>query len=284
LVNGNVYQRKGFELVLTGTPVATSNFKWNVTVNLSNNHRYLKKIYGGQNNLGFLKVGDRTDRIYSYVYQTDGHGNIVYGANGLPVWNPFKRYIGNSDPNLIYGLQNTLSYKNVTLSFSVDGRIGGLMYSTTNQKMWWGGTSPGEVNQYRDQANAGKATYVGKGVVVTSGSVQYDANGKITSDTRKFAKNNTPVNYIEFMTTTSNAMNENYFYYSQTFLRLRQLSLTYRLPSRMLGKVIQAASVSFIGENLLLFSKIPNVDPDPGVDNLQTPSTRNIGIRLNIQF
>lgn len=284
LVNGNVYQRKGLELVLTGMPVTTSNFKWNVTVNLNNNHRYLKNIYGGQNNLGFLKVGDRTDRIYTSVYETDGHGNIVYGANGFPIRNPFKRYIGNSDPNLIYGIQNMLSYKNITLSFSIDGRIGGLMYSTTNYKMWWGGTSPGEVNQFRDDANAGKATYVGKGVVVTSGSVQYDANGNITSDTREFAPNTTPVSYISFMETTANTMNENYFYYSQTFLRLRQISLTYKLPALLLGKSIQAASVSFIGENLLLFSKIPNVDPDPGVDNLQSPSTRNIGIRLNIQF
>lgn len=284
LVNGNVYQRKGFELVLTGTPVTSQNFKWNITVNMSNSHRYLKKIYGDQKNLGFLKVGDRTDRIYNWVYETDGHGHIVYGSNGMPVWNPFEQYIGNSDPNMIYGIQNTLSYKHFTLNFSIDGRIGGLMYSTTNYKMWWGGTSPGEVNHYRDEANAGKATYVGKGVVVTSGSVQYDANGNITSDTRKFAPNTTPVNYISFMETTANAMNENYFYYSQTFLRLQQLSLTYQLPPRLLGKSIQTASVSLIGENLLLFSKIPNVDPGPGKDNLQTPSTRNIGVRINIQF
>ncbi len=50
----------------------------------------------------------------------------------------------------------TSAIKNFSLSLLFDGRIGGMMYSTTNQKMWWGGIAPGTVNQFRDDANAGK--------------------------------------------------------------------------------------------------------------------------------
>lgn len=285
MVNGNVYLRKGLEFVLTGTPVKTTNVQWNIGVNLSQNKIYLKEIYGGADMLNYVKVGERMDQLYDWKYETDGKGNIVYGSNGLPEWDNFKRFLGYSDPDWVYGIQNAVAYKDISLSLSVDGRLGGTMYSTTNQKMWWGGTHPGTVNQYRDDANAGKATYIGPGVVVTSGEVQYDGDGNITSDNRKFAPNTTPVNYIGFMQSTSNNPYENYSYFDQSFLKLRELSISYQIPQRLIGKsFIKDASVSLIGSNLLLFSKIKNVDPDSGVDEQQTPLTRQVGFNINLKF
>lgn len=285
LVNGNVYQRKGLEVVLSGAPIRNNDWKWDVTLNLGIHHRYLKEIYGGAETLNNLRVGDRVDRIFASVYQTDPQGGIVYGSNGFPVDDTFRRFIGNQDPALNYGLENSFSYKNFSFKFLVDGRIGGMMYSTTNQKMWWGGTNPGTVNQYRIDANAGKSTFVGDGVVVTGGQVTYDTNGKIISDTRTFAPNTKAVNYIDYMTNTSNGAYNNYNYFSQTFLKLREVTFTWDVPSKWLGKSrIKGLTLSAVGRNLLLFSKVPNVDPDPAVDNLQTPSTRTIGFNANIKF
>ncbi len=285
LANGNVYQRKGVELVLTGSPVRSKAFNWDVAINLSQYRRYLKEIYGNAETLNYLKVGDRTDKIYAGVYQQDPNGNIIYGSNGFPLNDVFSRFIGNRDPNWTYGMENIFTYKNFSFRFLVDGRIGGMMYSTTNQKMWWGGTNTGTVNQFRDDANEGKATYVGKGVVVTGGEVTYDANGNITKDTRTFAPNTKAVNYIDYMTNTSNGANNNYNYFSQTFLKLREVTLTWQLPGQWLNRsFIKGANVSFVGRNLLLFSKMPNVDPDPASDDLQTPSTRSMGINFNIKF
>ena len=167
---------------------------------------------------------------------------------------------------------------------AVDGRLGGLIYSTTNQKMWWGGTAPGTVNQYRDDANAGKSTYVGPGVVVESGKVDYDAHGNIISDTRKYAPNTKAVNYIGFMQTTSGAMLNNYFYYKGTYLKMRELALTYTVPAKLIKGVFNSASISFIGNNLFILAKMPNVDPDAESDNLQTPSMRSMGVNINIKF
>jgi TonB-linked SusC/RagA family outer membrane protein len=285
LKNGNVYQRRGIEIVATANPIRKANFRWDVTLNLSTYRRYLKEISGTVSRVNSLKEGDRTDRIFADVYQADHSGNVVYNANGFPLNDNFKRFVGNADPDWIYGIENSFSYKNFSLRFLVDGRLGGMIYSTTNQKMWWGGTSPGTVNQFRDDANAGKSTYVGKGVVVTGGAVAYDANGDVTTDTRTFAPNTTAVDYVSYMKTTSNGANNNYNYFSQTFLKLREVTLTWRVPAKWIkGSFFRSAEVAAVGRNLLLFSKMPNVDPDAGVDNLQTPSTRSMGFNVNLKF
>ncbi|MES2061206.1 MAG: SusC/RagA family TonB-linked outer membrane protein [Bacteroidota bacterium] len=284
-VNALEYSRKGFEFVLSGSPVRSKDFKWDVAANFSTFKRILTKTYNDQEYFGNLKAGDRADKLFASVYQKDPQGNVIYGSNGFPVDDPYPRAIGNSDPNWTYGLENTFTYHAFSLRFLVDGRIGGMLYSTTNQKMWWGGTNPGTLNQYRIDANDGKATFVGKGVVVTSGSATYDVNGNITSDTRVFAPNTKAVNYIDYMTTTSNGAYNNYNYFSQTFLKLREVTLTWQVPSKMFNKTfIKGITLSAVGRNLLLFSKIPNIDPDPGVDNLQTPSTRTIGFNANFKF
>lgn len=285
LQNANVYRRQGIELVIMGTPVRSKDLRWDVTLNLSTYHRYITEITGGATTYHHLKVGDRTDKIFTDVYQTDPRGNVIYASNGEPLADPYQRLIGNQDPDWIYGLENRFAYKGFFLSFLVDGRIGGLMYSTTNQKMWWGGTGPGTVNHYRDEANAGQASYVGKGVIVTGGEASYDADGNIIKDNRTFAPNTKGVSYIDYMQTTSNNTNVNYNYYSQTFLKLREVTIGWNLPSGVLkGTFFRSANVSLVGRNLLLFSKVPNVDPDPGFDNLQTPSTRSMGVNLNFKF
>lgn len=285
LVNGHRFQRKGLEFVLGATVVKSTDFQWGVNANFSKYRRYLKEIYGGGETLNFLRVGDRTDKIFTSVYQRNAEGKVVYGSNGFPLNDTFSRFIGNQDPDWTYGIENTFNYKDFSLKFLVDGRIGGMMYSTTNQKMWWGGTNPGTLNQYRVDANANLSTFIGDGVVVTSGQVSYDANGNITSDTRVFAPNTKGVNYIDYMTNTSNGAYNNYNYFSQTFLKLREVTLGWTMPSKMLGKsFIKGVDLSLVGRNLLLFSKMPNVDPDPAVDNLQTPSTRSFGFNANLKF
>jgi hypothetical protein len=210
-------------------------------------------------------------------------GNLVMQSNGFPMDDPFVRNLGTSDADYVFGIQNAFTFKNFTLNISVDGRVGGVMYSTTNQKMWWGGTHPGTVNQYRDDANNGLATYVAKGVVIVEGSAEYDDQGNILSDSRIYAPNTTPVNYISWNVNTSNAFLNHY--YDQTFVKLREVTLTYNLPESFLSKTfINKASISFVGRNLALWAKIPEVDPDGGEDNLQTPSTRNIGFNVNFTF
>ena len=63
LVNGDKINRKGVELVVTGTPVKTKNIKWDVTANYSTVHSYVKEYYAGDSIRNGIKVGERTDVI-----------------------------------------------------------------------------------------------------------------------------------------------------------------------------------------------------------------------------
>lgn len=285
LINGDEFVRKGFEIVLQGKPVRNENFEWSTTINLSHYRKYLNKLSNNRTMTDKnIKQGERIDGIYINQYQKDGNGNVIY-QDGYPVADPYKRFIGYSDPDWVFGFTNTFNYKNFALSFTLDGRIGGVMFSRTNQKMWWGGVDLGTVNQYRDDANAGNNTYIANGVKVVSGEVSFDSHGNILSDTRVYAPNDEKVNYISYMQTTSNNSAKNYHYYKQDFIKLRDLTLTYTLPTKVIEKTpFSAFSVSFVGTNLWLSSKIKNVDPDSGVDALQTPSMRSIGFNLNAKF
>ncbi|WP_335966504.1 SusC/RagA family TonB-linked outer membrane protein [Galbibacter sp. PAP.153] len=285
LLNGDVFKRKGIEFTLDASPIKNENFQWNAQINLSQYRRYQEEIYGNKEQTeGFIRVGDRTDRIYANVYQTNENGELIL-ENGFPVSDPYQRYIGYNEPDWTYGITNNISYKNFNLSFLFDGRINGLMYSTTNQKMWWGGTAPGTVNQFRDDANNGESTFIAPGVKVIGGSVEYDVNGNIVNDTREYAPNDVAVNYINYMQTTSNNQNKNYHYYKETFIKLREVTLTYTFGKAIIDKMpLSSLSLSFVGRNLWLSSDIPNVDPDSGKDNLQAPSTRSIGFNINAKF
>ena len=283
LENGGEFIRKGIEITLTATPVKSGAFTWDAVVNWSQFRRYLESVYGGANKLNNIPVGTRYDQIYGFSYMYTPGGRLVLQENGFPQNDPYNRKLGYGDPDFIFGFLNTFTYKNFSLSVSADGRIGGKMYSTTNQKMWWGGTHPGTVNEHRDAANEGEATYVADGVVVVEGDVEYDSDGNIISDTRVYAPNTTAVNYISWNINTSNAFLNHY--YDASFVKLREITLTYNFPSALLsGTFLKRASVSFVGRNLFLWSDMPEVDPDAGGDNLQTPSTRNVGFNLNFTF
>jgi hypothetical protein len=65
---------------------------------------------------------------------------------------------------------------------------------------------------------------------------------------------------------------------------MRELVFTYQLPAKWTKGVFNNASISFIGNNLFIFAKLPNVDPDAERDELQTPSMRSVGVNINLKF
>lgn len=285
LVNGNEYKRRGVEVILNARPVALSTFKWDVMLNWSRHRRELTEVYGDTDELNNVNVGERADAYYTSVWLRSPNGDIIYGDNGFPLVDPFQRRVGYTDPDGVFGVSNSFSYKNFSLNVLVDGRYGGSFYSTTNSKMWWGGTHPGTVNQFRDDANAGEATYIGEGVVITEGEVEYDSDGDIVSDTRSFAPNTNAVNYIAWTKDFYDGWAAEPGIFKETFVKLREVTFTYLLPGSVLDNIFfNQASVSFVGRNLFLLSDVPNVDPDQGEDNLQSPSARSFGFNINLTF
>lgn len=285
-LNADEFNRKGIEVVLSGNPVRTKNFRWDVTLNYSQLRRTVKSYYGGEDIRDGVKVGQRSDVYRTWGWERSPDGQIVYGSNGFPQYVNKVINLGYYNPDWEFGALNSLSYKSFTLSFSFDGRIGGLLYNGVEQKLYEGGMHPGTANSYRDDSYAGNATYVGNGVVVTSGTVEYDVQGNIVSDTRKFEKNTKAVKYIDwvFATYVNGIPDANL--YKRTFVKLREVIITYNVPATKLTKSpFKGISVSLTGRNLALWSAAPYMDPD-GYDGttLADPSYRNIGVNVNLKF
>ncbi len=285
-VNGGSYNRKGVEIVLRGTPVQTKYFKWETIVNWDKVHAYRKSYYGGALIQNGIKVGDRMDKYFSTAWQTSPDGQVVYNSNGSPIQTPYNVDLGNTDPDWSFGFTNNLSYKNFSLSVSFDGRIGGILFDGVEAQMYDGGNHPATANSYRDDAYAGKNTYFPAGVNVTSGSVTYDPlDGHITGDTRAFTSNTVKVNYIDWVRNYYRAVQSTEIY-SRTFVKLREVLLTYSLDPKLVSKTpFKSASISLTGRNLFLWTKVPFMDPD-GYSSfaIAEPTYRNIGINLNIKF
>jgi TonB-linked SusC/RagA family outer membrane protein len=285
LINANKYKREGWEVVLNLAPVKIPNsFSWDMSVNWSRHRRYLLELPEGQADLYGVKVGGRMDLYRGWVFNKSKEGKIIY-EGGLPTWDPYIKKLGYQDPDWTWGFSNTLRYKFVKLGILLDGRYKGLIWSQTIRKMYWGGSHPGTVSKFRDDQIAGKATYVGDGVTVTGGEVIYDAQGNIASDTRTYDANTTPVYWSDWCQFYYHDVSDEAVTFDASFIKLRELTLTFDIPSKWVSKMkVERASVSFIGRNIWMWSVIKYVDPDTGVDDLQTPSSRNLGFNINLIF
>lgn len=284
-VNGDRYRRRGIEVVVSGTPVQTENFKWSTTLNYSRLRNTVLEYQGGEEIRGGVKVGQRMDIYRGWAWQKSPDGQIVH-ENGIPQYINQQVNLGYMLPNWEFGFLNNFQYKNFGISFAFDGRIGGKTNNAIEAKMYEGGMHPNTANSYRDDAYRGEKTYLAGGVTQTGGDVTYDAQGNITGDSRTFVPNTTKVNYVDWVFATyTNGIDESTLY-DRTFVKLRELTLSYQIPSNLLTKTpFKTASFSLVGRNLLLWSKVPYMDPD-GYSDLQLaePTVRNIGFNVNLKF
>jgi len=284
--------RKGVEITLKGTPVKTNNLTWDLAFNWTKYARYYTKLDDDFSaDKPWVKVGERADHYVILNFQRDPDGNIIY-SNGLPVYSSYYSLAGYSDPDWIWGLSSSLNYKHFTLNVSVDGRVGGLAQTVTEMYMWNSGNHPNSVTEERYlDATEGGAHYVGDGVVVTSGSATYDTYGNITSDTRTYGPNEVAVTYENYIKrihkgTAWGGVPSIYDLYSTTFFKLREVSLTYDLPSNIYGLIgAKGGSVSAIGQNVFLWAKdFKYSDPDGGSENFSDPSQRYLGLNIKVIF
>lgn len=287
LINtAETYARRGVELTVSGDIIRNKTIKWSSMVNYSYQHRYyvdIDPIYSKKDQ--WTQPGKRLD----YYAQTekalrDPQGNIIHSADGNVWLSEYNQLYGYRDPNFTFGVVNNLSYHNWTLNISVDGRVGGLMDNYIYGKMFDTGSAPETDTQYRYDEVVNNAKYIGKGVKVISGSASYDTDGNIIEDTRQYAPNDIPVSYQEYMRLWGNSWEGRI--HDQTFVKLRELSITYNFPTRLIHKkVIKNASVSLTGQNLFLWTKdFKYSDPDVGSEDMNAPSQRMIGINIKLGF
>lgn len=294
LVNGIKTQKKGWEVAVTGTPIKNVNgFTWDVLANWSTYQERLTEIYPGVESLNtFLKVGDRMDKFYGRAFVRTPEGEIINDASGRPVYSPVSQFLGYMNPDFVFGINNKVNYKNVSLSFQFDGRIGGVISNYVQRQTFRGGrniaTVQGEMGDARYQDYLGVKSWVGEGVqIANSGVLNFDANGQVTNYAELTYTPNTTTQYLQdWVSRYYNSDEGNLM--SRSFGMLREVVVGYALPQTWFGNKVQNVNVSLVGRNLLYFAEKKDIDLNQyiggGSSSVQTPSTRRYGINLNFTF
>ncbi|MFN8355609.1 MAG: SusC/RagA family TonB-linked outer membrane protein [Spirosomataceae bacterium] len=308
IVNGIKTQRKGWEITLKGTPVKTQKITWDVLVNWSTYREYLKEIYGnvtqlpsnyfvgGNDSRIAINIGDRIDPVIVGAFARTPDGQLINDAGGRPIVLPRGTQQGYALPDFVWSLQNQVAYKNFSLRFQFDGRVGGVIEDYISRQTFRGGrnilTVEGALGAARENDVKGIKSYIGEGVKIVGGSPVYDAvTGQITNyGELKFAPNDIATYAQDYISRYNSTSEGNMM--SKTYVKLREIVLSYNLPSALLSRTpFRQASVSLVGRNLLYF----NAKDHGGVDldqftglqtrsDLQTPTMKRFGVNLNLTF
>lgn len=296
-VNGNEYTTNGWEISLTGAVVKNDNFQWNSAINWSARTRRLTKIHEDAERFGDLRLNDRVDSYYGVDWMKSPDGKVILDEKtGMPTANKQAAYLGHKDPKWTLGWNNSFKYKNWGLNIGIDGIWGGVMRSEVVEKMWWGGKHPESVRYRDEEYSTGNPVFVPSGVNLVSGELVTDVQGNVISDTRVFKEHTGAVNWQSWaqnypyrarVTEKESKLFANVF--DRTYFKLRTLSLSYDFTPMIKSKKITQLSASLTGYNLLMWKKSKGLYSDPDYDtanknDIQDPSTRWIGLGLNVKF
>jgi TonB-linked SusC/RagA family outer membrane protein len=299
-INATKTKKSGLEISLSGTPIKINNgFSWDVLLNWSTFKEVYTQLPPGVSTLyNFFKEGSRTDEVYIRKFARTPDGQIINDGGGRPIISPVAQFAGYANPKWIWGFNNRVNYKNVSLSFQFDGRVGGVMEDYVRKKTFQGGrhieTIEGAFGASRYDDTRGIKSYLGEGVQVSNGSaITFDPlTGAITNyGSLQFAPNGTKTYVQDYISRVHSIPEPNMM--DKSYLKLREIILSYNLSSKILNKTfIKNASISFVARNILYFMKdnrFKDVDIDQyagnqSSTNLQTPTTRSYGVNLNITF
>jgi TonB-linked SusC/RagA family outer membrane protein len=285
VVNVGEVTNTGFEFMVDAVPVYIRDFSWNTTLNFAVNSSevvYLGEgverlsIDGAEAGTGNVSiqniVGESYGKIVGYKYKRL-NGQIVY-KDGLPQREDELSILGDGVHKLTGGWNNRITYKDFTLDFLIDFKLGAKLYSSTN----W----------YLTRNGMHKQTLLGR---------ETSSNGPVIGEGVKEdgSKNDVAVPSRTYWRAVADNQISEEFLYDASFIKLREISLGYTLPQSILSKqrLVKGLNISLVARNLWTILKYTdNIDPESaynnsngqGLDFNGYPATRNIGFNLNIKF
>jgi Outer membrane receptor for ferrienterochelin and colicins len=309
-INSGSVMNTGMEIALTGKAIVSKNFDWTVTLNTSYNRGTLGTFLPGvdffyatdaqfgtikaasvPNGGNFLALtGTRFARELDVNGQETSKGRYqVDPTTGLyKVSSVSNAIVGNREPKLIGGLNNSFRYKNLTLSFLLDFRIGGDVYNGTEWYMATNGLGK------RTTAN-GRESVTVSGINSQTGA---DFNQTYSADQSYKIGNTTYSGKYMIQQYWSNyCQNSDNFITTVNWLKLRSLTLNYDFSDLIKKqKVIKGLSVTATGTNLFTWTNYKGMDPEvsaaggtggsgsTGIDYCSVPATSSFTFGVNITF
>lgn len=288
LINAGKMTSKGWEVMLTGTPIQTKDFSWDLTLNWGQNRTECVELDSqsgmtqfviGETRMGKVVVneGGRYGDIVSTAYKRDASGNvIVNGATGLPLTET-NQVVGNMTPDWTGSIGSLFVWKGISFNALVDVNYGGQFLSATSAYADYYGNSDRSGNRTNISTDFPTGYVVVKGV---------NENG---------SANATKIGTEEYYHGIggSYGVGEEYIY-SKTYVKLRELAIGYSLPKAWLTHLpISSVKISAVGRDLLYIYKKAPLNPEfafsredyaQAFEYAALPPTRTIGFSLNVKF
>ncbi len=302
-VNAGRIESEGIEIALTATPIRTKTFDWDIAFNIAKNTSTVIELAEGVENKVLdgwgwgaftinAKVGEEygmmIGRDFTYFQAEDGEGNpIDHPSNGKTVISEDGSYTVNLNQNLgsflpdwTGGIRNSFSYKNIELSAFIDFQVGGQFHSVTKMFNAYSGLGIETVGNNAKGNPLRDAPDAGGGILV---------DGVLADGTPHEV-------YVEAQEYFGGlfALHERWIY-DASYVKLRELSLGYSLPKRILENTpINNLSIGVMARNVwLISSTVSGIDPSeisPGSnpyvfqENGILPGVRTIGVNVKLGF
>ena len=284
LTNIGEMENKGIEVILSGDPVRFKDFNWNIAVNFSQNKNTVLSLTEGveQINLesafesigSFAIVGEPYGVLFATKWKRSPDGQIIVGSNGVPLVDDLKGKVGDPYPDWLAGIRNTFTYKGITLTGLLDIREGGDI---------WNGTIARLNRLGRTEASADRThNYVVPGVV-------QNPDGSFSPNTKEISAF---TYYQKYLGDNGSATEQAIF--DGSWVRLREVSLSYKFKFKNSKSFIQGLEISATGRNLWLSTDYPGVDPETsltgagsnvgGFDYFNMPGTKSYIVGLRASF
>lgn len=320
--NSGEIDNNGWEVMLNLKPVVTKKFSWDIDVNYSHNESMVKSLEGeSQIQIGEIfsmqesvVSGLPYGAMFGTVWLTDKQGRrMVNMTNGEPVAKP-NSYLGNFNPDFMLSVNNRFRWGSFDLYVLLDMKKGGKLYSGTRRQAVRNGVISGLETAdesywkrnviFGDNGNQewGGVQFNNKGTTpITNQNIYYydptkydninnmnpiDPNYKPTQSTLYFWPGNVGYYADGF---------DNLDIYDASFIKLREISVGYNLPKKLISKIkMSNARISFVGRNLWIFyqNTPKGLDPEAalnagngqGLESGSLPPSTTFGVDLKLAF
>lgn len=271
LMNVGSMRNKGIEITISGTPIKTKDFAWDISFNIAHNQNRVLKLYEGNSiSNGRFQITEGHDIQEYYLRNWKGvdptNGNPVWytdGGDSLTTSSPTQAkldFTGKSaSPKWFGGFTNTFSYKGFSLTATFNYNFGNYLYD-------------GWANYYQSDGS------------------YYGSTGQSNMQLLAWTPENTNTIVPKLSTENAVPVSSTRFLYSGKYIRLRNVQFTYTIPSNVLNRLkISSASVFVNATNFWTFGtdKYLPFDPEQGVTNVtnfNAPALKTIvgGVRIGL--
>lgn len=307
LINAGEIENKGVEIALNTRPIQTKDFSWDLNFNFSKNSNKVKKLVDDMDMFELekatwldvqvaAKVGENFGSIVGPDFQRNENGDILIDpSTGLPMYDKSNHVLGNASWDWTGGVYTNFSYKNISLSAVFDVKVGAHLYSMSARAAHETGKSmatlEGREAWYKSEEARQAAGYAKDSPdwIPTGGFI---APGVIDNGDGTYRENDIIINPEKYwMNVCRNA--PSMFIYDNSYVKCREITLSYTLPKTWLKNVIDGLTVSFVARNpFIVWKNIPNIDPDSNYNNTtgmgmeygSLPSRKSYGFNINVKF